>query len=244
MKPVVAIDGPAGSGKGTLARMIASHFSFIYLDTGVLYRTIAFANLSLEQLKSMSINELLDMRAKFSDDQLRSSGNGVRASNIAKIPEIREIMTRLQRDFIDIQPDIVSIMIGVNDVWHHYLPSHQIETTDEAFEHNYRTVLEAIKTQTNAKIYMIEPYLLSAEDKTSFRPEFSRKVEIVRALAREFADAYLPLDGLLAEACIFNPPTYFSPDGVHPNADGACFIGEKYLERISPLIEQLIEKDS
>ena len=155
-----------------------------------------------------------------------------------------QLVRRLQRDFIDVQPDIVSIMIGVNDVWHHYLPSHQIETTDEAFEHNYRTVLEAIKTQTNAKIYMIEPYLLSAEDKTSFRPEFSRKVEIVRALAREFADAYLPLDGLLAEACIFNPPTYFSPDGVHPNADGACFIGEKYLERISPLIEQLIEKDS
>ena len=155
-----------------------------------------------------------------------------------------QLVRRLQKDFIDVQPDIVSIMIGVNDVWHHYLPSHQIETTDEAFEHNYRTVLEAIKTQTNAKIYMIEPYLLYAEDKTSFRPEFSRKVEIVRALAREFADAYLPLDGLLAEACIFNPPTYFSPDGVHPNADGACFIGEKYLERISPLIEQLIEKDS
>ena len=112
MKPVVAIDGPAGSGKGTLARMIASHCSFIYLDTGVLYRTIAFANLSLEQLKSMSINELLDMRAKFSDDQLRSSENGVRASNIAKIPEIREIMTRLQRDFIDLYIDKGVVLDG------------------------------------------------------------------------------------------------------------------------------------
>ncbi len=112
MKPVVAIDGPAGSGKGTLARMIASHFSFIYLDTGVLYRTIAFANLSLEQLKSMSINELLDMRAKFSDDQLRSSENSVRASNIAKILEIREIMTRLQRDFIDLYSDKGVVLDG------------------------------------------------------------------------------------------------------------------------------------
>ncbi len=112
MKPVVAIDGPAGSGKGTLARMIASQFSFIYLDTGVLYRTIAFANLSLEQLKSMSINELLDMRAKFSDDQLRSSENGVRASNVAKISEIREIMTRLQRDFIDLYRDKGVVLDG------------------------------------------------------------------------------------------------------------------------------------
>ena len=102
MKPVVAIDGPAGSGKGTLARMIASQFSFIYLDTGVLYRTIAFMDISLEKLESLSINELLDMRTKLSDDQLRSSENGVRSSNIAKIPEVREIMTRLQRDFIDL----------------------------------------------------------------------------------------------------------------------------------------------
>lgn len=112
MKPVVAIDGPAGSGKGTLARMIASHFSFIYLDTGVLYRTIAFANVSLETLKSMSINELLDMKAKLSDDQLRSSENGVRASNIAKIPEIREIMTHLQRDFIDLYVDKGVVLDG------------------------------------------------------------------------------------------------------------------------------------
>ena len=112
MKPVVAIDGPAGSGKGTLARMIASHFSFIYLDTGVLYRTIAFANVSLEKLKNMSINELLDMRAKLSDNQLRSSENGVRASNIAKIPEIREMMTRLQRDFIDLYSDKGVVLDG------------------------------------------------------------------------------------------------------------------------------------
>ena len=152
------------------------------------------------------------------------------------------LVSRLQSDFIDIQPDIVSIMIGVNDVWHHYHPSVSVETTDEQFEKNYRTVLEAIRQKTKAKIFMIEPYLLYVPDKASFRPEFARKVEIVRALAREFADAYLPLDGLLAEASIFNPPTYYSPDGVHPNADGACFIGEKYLERISPLIQELIEK--
>ncbi len=100
MSPVIAIDGPAGSGKGTLARMIASHFSFVYLDTGLLYRTIAFLNIPLEKIKNLSVKEILNTMAKLTDEQLRSTENSVRASNIAKLPEIREIMTSLQRDFI------------------------------------------------------------------------------------------------------------------------------------------------
>ncbi|MBR6410912.1 MAG: SGNH/GDSL hydrolase family protein [Clostridia bacterium] len=151
------------------------------------------------------------------------------------------LVQRLQSDFIDIQPDIVSIMIGINDVWHHYMADHGIETTDEAFEQNYRTVLTAIKEKTHAKILIIEPYLLYTPDKEIFRPEFDRKIAIVRKLAREFADRYLPTDGLFAAASVLEPPTYYSPDGVHPNAEGACFIGERYLEAITPLIEELKE---
>lgn len=149
------------------------------------------------------------------------------------------LVQRLQSDFIDVQPDIVSIMIGINDVWHHYYPGLEVETTDEAFEANYRTVLSAIREKTNAKILIIEPYLLYTPDKEVFRPEFDRKVAIVRKLAREFADRYLPTDGLFAAASVVESPVYYSADGVHPNAEGACFIGERYLETISPLIEEL-----
>lgn len=102
MKPVVAIDGPAGSGKGTLARMIASHFNFIYLDTGLLYRTVAFLNAPIEKIKILTAREILNVMSELTDEQLRSDENSARASNIAKMPEIREVMTRLQRDFIDI----------------------------------------------------------------------------------------------------------------------------------------------
>lgn len=102
MKPVVAIDGPAGSGKGTLARMIASHFDFIYLDTGLLYRTVAFLNEPFEKIKSMTAKEILNIMSELTEEQLRSDEISARASNIAKMPEIRSVMTRLQRDFIDV----------------------------------------------------------------------------------------------------------------------------------------------
>lgn len=102
MKPVVAIDGPSGSGKGTLARMIASHFNFVYLDTGLLYRTVAFFNVPLEEIRDMKIEDLLNVVGQLTEEQLRSPENSIRASNIAKLPEIRDIMTRLQRDFINL----------------------------------------------------------------------------------------------------------------------------------------------
>lgn len=112
MKPVVAIDGPAGSGKGTLARMIASHFNFIYLDTGLLYRVVAYLGVSLEMVRSMKVEDILEVAKNLTEKQLRSPENSVRASDIAKMPEIREVMTRLQRDFIDLYKDKGVVLDG------------------------------------------------------------------------------------------------------------------------------------
>ena len=148
------------------------------------------------------------------------------------------LVERLETDFVEIQPDIVSIMIGVNDVWHHY--SHGIETSDEQFEQNYRAVLDTIKSRTNARILMIQPFLLETVDpaKQAYTEELARKQAIVKKLADEYADAYLPLDEIL-HAETEEEPAYYAADGVHPTPDGACFIGEAYLGAIAKLIELL-----
>jgi lysophospholipase L1-like esterase len=148
------------------------------------------------------------------------------------------LVERLETDFIEIQPDIISIMNGVNDVWHHY--SHGIETSDEQFEQNYRAVLDAIKTRTSARILMIQPFLLETVDpaKQAYTEELARKQAIVKKLADEYADAYLPLDEILHSETE-EEPAYYAADGVHPTPDGACFIGEAYLGAIAKLIELL-----
>jgi lysophospholipase L1-like esterase len=148
------------------------------------------------------------------------------------------LVERLETDFVEIQPDIISIMIGVNDVWHHY--SHGIETSDEQFEQNYRAVLDAIKTRTSARILMIQPFLLETVDpaKQAYTEELARKQAIVKKLADEYADAYLPLDEILHRETE-EEPAYYAADGVHPTPDGACFIGEAYLGAIAKLIELL-----
>ena len=149
------------------------------------------------------------------------------------------LVERMEADFMEIQPDIVSILIGINDVWHHYAFEY-VETTDEQFEKNYRTVLDAIKSRTNARILLIQPFLLETVDpaKQELCEELARKQAIVKRLADEYADAYLPLDEVL-HSLTEEEPAYYAADGVHPTPDGACCIGEAYLGAIAPLIELL-----
>ena len=146
------------------------------------------------------------------------------------------LFDRMYEDIIQLQPDIVSILICINDIWHRH--SHHIETTDAQIAANYRAILSRIKAQTNAKIVILSPFLLDNEEKEAWRPELDRLLPIVRSLADEFADAYIPLDEIFAKALPEQPePQYYSADGVHPNQNGSAFIGKHYFEAIAPLIE-------
>lgn len=148
-----------------------------------------------------------------------------------------DLVARLETDFIDVQPDVVSIMIGINDVWHHADDRSWIP--DEVFEERYRTVLQAIRQKTGAKIMMIEPFLIPVEDKLYFREDLYRKIEIERKLARAYADVYMPTDGLLAAAFIGDDPVSYAADGVHPTEKGAEFIGKLYCAYMKKIIDEM-----
>lgn len=151
-----------------------------------------------------------------------------------------QLFDRLYPDAIAFQPDIISILIGINDVWHRY-SSGSIATTDAQIELNYRSILERIRKETNAKIVMLAPYVLDSEDKAYLRSDLVSVSPIIRMLAEEFADLFIPLDEYFAEALKTQPePLYYSADGVHPNQNGAAFIGARYAEAVEPLIQQLI----
>ena len=152
-----------------------------------------------------------------------------------------QLFDRMYEDMILIQPDIVSILICVNDVWHRH--SHKIETTDGQIAANYHAILERLKKQSNAKILLLAPFLLDNEEKESWRAELNTIIPIVRSLAGEYADAFVPLDKHFEDALKVQPsPAYYSGDGVHPNPHGAAFIANLYVEAISPLIDEIIAK--
>jgi cytidylate kinase len=94
-KPIVAIDGPAGSGKGTVAGLLADRLRFAYLDTGLLYRAVAYSG------EQTSVQNLLKILRETPENVLRSDSIGSKASEVSKIPEVRQTLLQLQRDFAE-----------------------------------------------------------------------------------------------------------------------------------------------
>ena len=96
MNFTVAIDGPAAAGKGTLARALAAHFGFAYLDTGLLYRAVGAGVLAGGT--PIAVARALDP-ADLENDALRTQAVADAASQVAVVPEVRAALVAFQRDF-------------------------------------------------------------------------------------------------------------------------------------------------
>jgi CMP/dCMP kinase len=100
---IVAIDGPAASGKGTLAKRIAQYFGLAHLDTGLLYRAVARdvrkRGGALDDAKGAAEAARSLDPATLDDPELRSPGVGEAASVVARIPAVRAAMLEYQRRF-------------------------------------------------------------------------------------------------------------------------------------------------
>ena len=171
-----------------------------------------------------------NLRALFPEKELEFIDLGISGNRTG------QLFDRLYPDAIALKPDIISILIGVNDVWHRHNFG-RVATTDAQIELNYRTILTELKSKTNAKIVMIAPYILDNDDFALIKEQLASVQAIVRSLAKEFADVYIPLDELFEEALKTQPsPRYYSNDGVHPNENGARFIGKIYADAVKELI--------
>ena len=98
MKPLlIAIDGPAASGKGTLAKRLAAHFRLPHLDTGLLYRAVGWA---AEQTGQAPATVAAYLKASDLDNPaLRTDQAGQAASKVAAIPEVRVNLLKFQKEF-------------------------------------------------------------------------------------------------------------------------------------------------
>ena len=111
--PVITLDGPSGTGKGTLCHRLAAYLGWHLLDSGVLYRALGFlANqqgileTAIEQLVDLAKNLPIEFKAEeiYIEGQcvsqiLRTEACGAWASKLAALPEIREALLKRQRDF-------------------------------------------------------------------------------------------------------------------------------------------------
>jgi cytidylate kinase len=100
---IVAIDGPAASGKGTIARRLAEHFKLPHLDTGLLYRAVARtlldSGMALDDVGAATSAARSLKISALDPVPLKNKGIGNAASRIAAIPEVRAALLKMQKDF-------------------------------------------------------------------------------------------------------------------------------------------------
>src|SRR5882762_9112607 len=108
---IIAIDGPAASGKGTLGKRLAAHYGYRHLDTGVIYRAVAKALLDAgadlaDEARAVAAALELDPE-KFGDPALKTQAVGEAASVVSAIPGVREVLVNFQRQFAADPPGAV-----------------------------------------------------------------------------------------------------------------------------------------
>lgn len=141
------------------------------------------------------------------------------------------VLERYDADIKAIAPDVMTLLIGINDLWRRFDAG--IYMSAETYGKYVREILNKFKADfPNAKLIILEPYLVQNDGKEYFRPALAEFIAEIRRIAVEFADGYIPLDGLFAKEGMSVPFAELSEDGVHPAPKGQEMIARYLVEEI------------
>ena len=146
--------------------------------------------------------------------------------------KVHQLANRWDKDCLDLKPDILSIMIGVNDIWHGL--NGKYEGTVKTYEDDFLSLMERTrKALPKTQFVICEPFVLrcgAVNDK--WFPEFDR----YRAAARKVADqnnaTFVPFQSMFDEAVQYAPPKHWAGDGVHPSSHGASLMAHFWTQSV------------
>ena len=179
---IIAIDGPAGSGKSTIAKLIADDLGLVYLDTGAMYRLVTLKALNdgilgnLEKIEEMLNNLNIDIRGNrfYLDDidvseEIRKPVVSGNVSDIATIREVREKMVDLQRKLSKSK----SVILDGRDIGTVVFPNADVKIflVADAKERANRRYKELIEKGENVRIEEIYENILKRDEIDSTRKE-------------------------------------------------------------------------
>lgn len=151
-----------------------------------------------------------------------------------------DVYARIKQDIINLKPDYMSILMGVNDVWHELAIQNGVDTPK--FEKIYTMLIEEVlEALPNIKLMILEPYALpgsategtledGADKYTVFRKETEEKAAACRRVAEKFNIPFVPLQAKFDEMQKAYGTESVSPDGVHPNGPGHMLIARAWME--------------
>ena len=149
---------------------------------------------------------------------------------------IVDLYARIRKDFINLEPDYLSILIGVNDVWHNYSDSPNGVADDKYRKIYCMLIEELLEARPGMKIYILEPFVLPGSGTDAHWEEFDREVRLraksAKFVAEKYGLTFVPLQEKYDELCKVCEPSYWLSDGVHPTAAGHEVIARALTEAL------------
>ena len=154
---------------------------------------------------------------------------------------IVDLYARAKIDLWNHEPDLISILIGINDIWHEVERQNGVEP--ERFERIYRMLLEDTKARLpRAKLLLCAPFALVGSATEGHWEEFSsvtRYIDIVERLAKEFGCYYLPLQPVFDAAAAKYGNDLLLRDGVHPTVQGSVLIAREWRKKFEEIEKEM-----
>ncbi|RKR82758.1 lysophospholipase L1-like esterase [Mucilaginibacter gracilis] len=148
--------------------------------------------------------------------------------------KVFQLAARWDADCLDLKPNVLSILVGVNDFWHK-LNGNYPEGTIDKYRSDYKALIERTKQALpDVKLIIGEPFAYAGYKSVGagWYPKFNE----YRLVAREMADTYhatfIPYQFIFDEALKLAPASYWSIDGVHPSVAGAGLMAKAWLETV------------
>lgn len=149
---------------------------------------------------------------------------------------VTDLYSRWKRDCLNLEPDILSILIGVNDTWHEFGNRDGVEVP--RYEEFYRRILEWTRTaRPGIRFVLMEPFVLPfGAVGAAWVPEIDARRAVVRKLAAEFDAVFVPLQEPLLEKAKLAPPAHWLVDGVHPTPAGHQVLADAWFTAVGKLL--------
>ena len=149
-----------------------------------------------------------------------------------------DLYARWKIDALNMSPDVISILIGVNDTWHEFGNRNGVEVP--RYAKVYRELLAWTKEALpETRLVLCEPFVLpcgAVSADGGWLPEMAQRREVVRSLAADFKATFVPFQGILDAAAKRAAPEHWLGDGVHPTYAGHALMADAWIQAASGLL--------
>ena len=146
---------------------------------------------------------------------------------------IVDLYARWKPDAIHLKPDVLSLLIGINDIWHEFAALNGVEA--DRFDQFYRMLLDWTKKENpEIRLILCEPFALPCGVITDEWYEvLTERQSIVKKLAEDYKATFVPFQSIFDEALNKAPADYWAPDGVHPSIAGHRLMANAWLKALN-----------